>query len=98
MDNVCFNPCNNPWRRGYMLEPNAEVIQEQALYRQLGRTEPEYQQVVKRLGRLPNYLETGLFGVLWSEHCSYKSSRRYLKQFSTSGPQGLQGTRENAGV
>lgn len=79
-------------------DPTAEQIQDQQLYRQLGLTDGEYESVVKRLGRLPNYVEAGLFGVLWSEHCSYKSSRKYLKTFPTTGPQVLQGPGENAGV
>lgn len=79
-------------------EPTAAEISEQQLYRQLGLTDSEYDAVTNRLGRLPNYVETGLFGVLWSEHCSYKSSRKYLKTFPTTGPQVLQGPGENAGV
>jgi phosphoribosylformylglycinamidine synthase II len=81
-----------------LAEPTAEQIRDNQIYRQMGLTDSEYERVVARLGRLPNYVETGLFGVLWSEHCSYKSSRRYLKQFPTSGPQVLQGPGENAGV
>ncbi len=79
-------------------EPSPEQIREHGLYEKLGLTAPEYEAVVKRLRRLPNYVETGLFGVLWSEHCSYKSSRKYLKTFPTTGPQVLQGPGENAGV
>jgi phosphoribosylformylglycinamidine synthase II len=79
-------------------EPTAEHIRAEGLYLQLGLTDEEYARVVERLGRLPNYVETGLFGVLWSEHCSYKSSRPYLKKFPTSGVQVLQGPGENAGV
>jgi phosphoribosylformylglycinamidine synthase subunit PurL len=79
-------------------EPTPQQIQDNELYRGLGLTEDEYARVVDKLGRLPNYVETGLFGVLWSEHCSYKSSRPYLKKFPTTGPQVLQGPGENAGV
>ncbi|WP_258111164.1 phosphoribosylformylglycinamidine synthase subunit PurL [Alicyclobacillus sp. SP_1] len=79
-------------------EPTPEAIEENSLYRAMGLTDDEYRRVVERLGRRPNYVETGLFGVLWSEHCSYKSSRAYLKKFPTSGPQVLQGPGENAGV
>ncbi|QQE78567.1 phosphoribosylformylglycinamidine synthase subunit PurL [Alicyclobacillus sp. SO9] len=81
-----------------MAEPTKEQIQDQQIYRELGLTDDEYKQAVEKLGRLPNYLEAGLFGVLWSEHCSYKSSRPYLKNFPTEGPQVLQGPGENAGV
>lgn len=80
------------------LEPTPEDIKAQGIYRQLGLTDLEYERAVERLGRLPNYVETGLFGVLWSEHCSYKSSRVHLKKFPTTGPQVLQGPGENAGV
>ena len=81
-----------------MAEPTAEQIRDNQIYRQMGLTDSEYERVVARLGRLPNYVETGLFGVLWSEHCSYKSSRAHLKKFPTVGPQVLQGPGENAGV
>lgn len=79
-------------------EPSVEKIRDEKLYLPLGLTDAEYERVRQTLGRLPNYLETGLFGVLWSEHCSYKSSRMYLKTFPTTGPQVLQGPGENAGV
>lgn len=79
-------------------EPTVEQIRDEKLFTSLGLTETEYKKVTERLGRLPNYVEAGLFGVLWSEHCSYKSSRKYLKQFPTTGPQVLQGPGENAGV
>jgi len=58
----------------------------------------EYEQIRKALGREPNLLELGIFSVMWSEHCSYKSSKRYLKQFPTTGPGVLVGPGENAGV
>ena len=79
-------------------EPTAEQIREGKVFRQLGLTDVEYDRALERLGRLPNYVETGLFGVLWSEHCSYKSSKVHLRKFPTSGPQVLQGPGENAGV
>src|SRR3954462_9075925 len=58
----------------------------------------EYQKIVQHLGREPNLIELGIFSVMWSEHCSYKSSRRHLKQFPTTGPRVLVGPGENAGV
>ena len=61
-------------------------------------TEGEYRQIVKKLGREPNLTELGLFSVMWSEHCSYKSSRMHLKRLPTKGPRVLQGPGENAGV
>ena len=63
-----------------------------------GITPDEYQKIVKTLGREPNYTELGVFSVMWSEHCSYKSSRHYLKNLPTEGPYVLQGPGENAGV
>ena len=58
----------------------------------------EYDVIVKRLKREPNALELGVFSVMWSEHCSYKSSRKHLGKFPTTGPKGIQGPGENAGV
>ncbi len=63
-----------------------------------GITADEYQKIVKALGREPSYTELGVFSVMWSEHCSYKSSRYYLKNLPTEGPHVLQGPGENAGV
>jgi phosphoribosylformylglycinamidine synthase len=63
-----------------------------------GITPEEYDKIVKTLGREPNYTELGVFSVMWSEHCSYKSSRYYLKNLPTEGPYVLQGPGENAGV
>ena len=58
----------------------------------------EYQRLLGVLGREPSFLELGIFSVMWSEHCSYKSTRYWLKQLPTSGPQVIQGPGENAGV
>ena len=58
----------------------------------------EYDRIVRLLGREPNLTELGIFSVMWSEHCSYKSSRVYLKTLPTEGPQVLQGPGENAGA
>ena len=58
----------------------------------------EYRKIVEFLGREPNYTELGVFSVMWSEHCSYKSSRVYLRNLPTEGPYVLQGPGENAGV
>jgi len=63
-----------------------------------GLTPGEYQSIVQILGREPNYTELGIFSVMWSEHCSYKSSRVHLRKFPTSGPRVVQGPGENAGV
>jgi phosphoribosylformylglycinamidine synthase subunit PurL len=58
----------------------------------------EYERIVRFLGREPNLTELGIFSVMWSEHCSYKSSRVHLKTLPTGGPQVLQGPGENAGA
>jgi phosphoribosylformylglycinamidine synthase II len=63
-----------------------------------GITADEYQRILHILGREPNYTELGIFSVMWSEHCSYKSSRVHLRKFPTSGPRVVQGPGENAGV
>ena len=63
-----------------------------------GLTEDEYARIIECLGREPNIVELGIFSVMWSEHCSYKSSRRHLKKFPTSAPHVLQGPGENAGI
>jgi phosphoribosylformylglycinamidine synthase II len=61
-------------------------------------TEAEYQKIVAILKREPNLTELGIFSVMWSEHCSYKSSRVHLKRLPTKGPSVLQGPGENAGI
>jgi len=63
-----------------------------------GLTTNEYRRIVDLLGRTPNFTELGIFSVMWSEHCSYKSSRPFLKKLPTEGPRVLQGPGENAGV
>lgn len=80
------------------LEPTAEQIKEQKLYRDMGLSDEEFAMVEKILGRLPNWTETGLFSVMWSEHCSYKNSKPVLRKFPTSGPRVLQGPGEGAGI
>jgi phosphoribosylformylglycinamidine synthase len=63
-----------------------------------GLTREEYQRIVDALGREPTLTELGIFSVMWSEHCSYKSSRVHLKTLPTTGPRVLQGPGENAGA
>jgi phosphoribosylformylglycinamidine synthase II len=63
-----------------------------------GLTSGEYQRLLKILEREPSLTELGIFSVMWSEHCSYKSSRVWLKTLPTSGPQVIQGPGENAGI
>src|SRR6266566_2163604 len=68
------------------------------LIAQHGLTAEEFDRVVAFLGREPNLTELGIFSVMWSEHCSYKSSRVHLRTLPTEGPQVLQGPGENAGA
>lgn len=63
-----------------------------------GLSSDEYDRVLHALGREPNLVELGIFSVMWSEHCSYKSSRIHLKKLPTTGPQVICGPGENAGV
>ena len=63
-----------------------------------GLSPDEYSRIQKILGRDPNIVELGMYSVLWSEHCSYKSSKNHLKKLPTQGPRVLQGPGENAGV
>lgn len=67
-------------------------------YQEMGLLEEEYEQIKAIMGREPNYLELGMWAVMWSEHCGYKNSRPLLKSFPTQGPQVIQGPGENAGV
>ena len=66
--------------------------------REHGLSEDEWGVVLDRLGRAPNLVELGIFSVMWSEHCSYKSSRMHLAKLPTTGPRVIQGPGENAGV
>jgi phosphoribosylformylglycinamidine synthase len=69
-----------------------------ALALEHGLNEAEYNLACSSLGRVPNYTELGVFSVMWSEHCSYKSSRVHLSRLPTKGPRVIQGPGENAGV
>ncbi|SOC40451.1 phosphoribosylformylglycinamidine synthase subunit PurL [Ureibacillus acetophenoni] len=80
------------------LEPTAEQIKEQKLYADMGMSDEEFALAESILGRTPNWTETGLFSVMWSEHCSYKNSKPVLRKFPTKGPQVLQGPGEGAGI
>ncbi|MCZ6589723.1 MAG: phosphoribosylformylglycinamidine synthase subunit PurL [Alphaproteobacteria bacterium] len=64
----------------------------------MGLSADEYDTILEILGRAPNVTELGIFSVMWSEHCSYKSSKKWLKTLPTEGPQVIQGPGENAGV
>jgi phosphoribosylformylglycinamidine synthase len=66
--------------------------------RELALTALEYQALMEQLGRVPNRLELGMLGALWSEHCSYKTSKALLRQLPSAGERVVQGPGENAGV
>jgi len=66
--------------------------------RSIGLNREEFERLKKILGREPNWTELGITSALWSEHCSYKSSKIYLREFPTEGPHVVQGPGENAGV
>ncbi len=74
------------------------MSEEVVLHRALGLTDSERDEIEALLGREPNHLELALFAVMWSEHCSYKSSRIHLKRLPTEAPHVLVGPGENAGV
>src|SRR6476661_6425997 len=76
----------------------AEAIGEQPLHRRPGMTDDELTAVVGELGREPTHLELAMYSVMWSQHCSYKSSRAFLSRFPTEAPWVLVGPREGAGV
>ena len=75
-----------------MTEVTPEIVREHGL------SDDEYANIKQLLGRDPNLVELGVFSVMWSEHCSYKSTRAHLRRLPTTGPQVIQGLGENAGV
>src|SRR5690625_2190246 len=80
----------------HTIEP--EQIETEKLYQDMGLTEEEYEGIKKILNRRPNYTETGIFSVMWSEHCSYKSSKPLLRTLPSEGEQVIMGPGEGAGV
>ena len=90
----CSSPrCRRHWRRDDDGASRRDVDQgAQPLRRRSTR------RILEILGREPNLVELGIFSAMWSEHCSYKSSRIHLKKFPTTGPRVIQGPGENAGV
>lgn len=78
------------------MKQNTEITPD--VVAQHGLTDDEYRRILQVLGRKPNITELGIFSVMWSEHCSYKSSRPHLRSFPTKGCCVLQGPGENAGV
>ncbi|HET6812852.1 MAG TPA: AIR synthase related protein, partial [Actinomycetota bacterium] len=70
----------------------------EGLHRQLGLTDEELERILGVLGREPSRAELAMYSLMWSEHCSYKSSKVHLRRLPTDGPRVLQGPGENAGV
>jgi len=80
----------------YQIQP--EQIEQDKIYKELGLTDKEYELIKEKLDRRPNFVEIGLFSAMWSEHCSYKTSKPLLRKFPTKAPQVLMGPGEGAGV
>ncbi len=76
----------------------SERVVSPALAAEFGLSAEEYQRTVTIMGRTPNFTELGIFSVMWSEHCSYKSSKNWLKKLPTTAPHVICGPGENAGV
>ncbi|MFT8417327.1 MAG: phosphoribosylformylglycinamidine synthase subunit PurL [Acetobacter sp.] len=77
---------------------NKPVTVDESLAREFGLTSEEYGRVLSIMGRTPSLTELGVFSVMWSEHCSYKSSRKWLRGLPTKAPWVIHGPGENAGV
>jgi len=83
------------YRRAMSAQPSKTMAEKAAEY---GLKPDEYAVILQRLNREPNDVELGVFSVMWSEHCSYKSSKKHLVKFPTTGPKVICGPGENAGV
>src|SRR5699024_6932743 len=73
-------------------------IEEQEMFKDMGLTDKEYQKIKELIGRQPNYTERGSYSGMWSEHCTYKTSRPLLKRSPPTSAQAIVGTGEGAGV
>ncbi len=81
-----------------MTSSNWHFDTEKSLVESHGLKLDEFEKIVEGLGREPNLTELGIFSAMWNEHCSYKSSKYWLKKLPTSGERVIQGPGENAGV
>ncbi|ENH96766.1 phosphoribosylformylglycinamidine synthase component II [Gracilibacillus halophilus YIM-C55.5] len=79
-------------------EMTPEKVETDKIYQEMGLTDQEYDMIKEIMGRRPNFTEIGIFSVMWSEHCSYKTSKPLLKKFPSDGEQVVQGPGEGAGV
>jgi phosphoribosylformylglycinamidine synthase len=99
MDNSFFNPLfqiPNAVDKSKKIRPGPEITPE--IVKAHGLTVEEFRRILDLIGRTPNMTELGIFSVMWSEHCSYKSSKPYLRKLPVEGPRVIQGPGENAGV
>ncbi len=76
----------------------SEPLITDALIADHGLKPDEYQRILDLIGRGPTFTELGIFSAMWNEHCSYKSSKRWLRTLPTEGPQVICGPGENAGI
>src|SRR6185295_15508561 len=102
-DARCSSRSSRPWPSGERGAPSGAIpsgalMITEELIREHNLSSEEYERIRKILEREPNLVELGIFSAMWSEHCSYKSSRVHLKAFSTTGPRVIQGPGENAWV
>ncbi len=91
------------WRRDALAQSDTAVISNEPaitpeLIAEHGLKPEEYERILKLLGRTPSFTELGIFSAMWNEHCSYKSSKIYLRTLPTKAPWVIQGPGENAGV
>ena len=77
---------------------NHDVKITKQLVKEHGINDEEYQKILSLIGREPTYTELGIFSAMWNEHCSYKSSKKWLKTLPTKGERVIHGPGENAGV
>src|SRR5699024_12714494 len=84
--------------RKMVQEPNAMQVETEQLYKEMGLSEEEYNRAKEIMGRQPNYTETGIFSVMWAEHCSYKTSKPLLQKLPTKAQKVLIGPGEVAVV
>lgn len=96
--NLATNTAQNMTSENFTPSPDDQIKVTPEIGAEHGLNAEEYQRVLDILGRTPNYTELGIFSVMWSEHCSYKSSRHFLARLPTKAPWVIQGPGENAGV
>src|SRR5919197_5265103 len=94
----CSRRCSSTRCNALASRAMAQAPPTEPLHRALGLTDEEYDRVRSTLGRDPNRAELAMYSVMWSEHCSYKSSRAHLRALPTEGAAVLVGPGEDAGV